>query len=535
VNPIALVNPGFDAPRQYPLMTMTNSINYQLNNDTFTSSVGDSFPGMVRYNTGRDVQCREASTTCAFPDQSANYKDLIGTARNPLGNYASNSADLLRGAFPFTIVSNAQVASSNGGTACSAVIDMVITEDVMISPSFFLSSVRQNAQGFFGLNNMNMSFNFFQGLGGKYWSHSKAPVITSGADTVRTEVDRIDIQFNNFSGQPFSFSESIPTIQLRFLTPSMLQKPQLLLGNSYNYAYYDQNQQTTAFGLIPYSATGSVQRSINSVTLSQIPTAVYIMVKPSSQALQNTCMLTDTFLQISQVNITFGNQSSILSGATQVQLYDMCIKNGLQNTSWAQFSGLPIQSSVLGDTYCGGGGPIKLLFGEDIYLPSDVSSGMANGNWQFSASITVANRDRSLSLDAIQMDCIVVFVTAGSMTIANSNVSHQIAVISAQDVLNAAELPGLNFRNFRDNESMIGGSFLESLGQFGSRINDYLKDTKLVSKVGSVLGAVGVPFAGTVGNVANVLGYGMDGGYTVGGQALSRQDMGRSLAGRSRH
>ena len=521
-----LVNSGFDAPRQFPLMTMTNSITMQLNNDTFQTNCGDSFSGLARYNTSRDVQCRENSTTAAYPDQSARFQDLIGTARNPLGNFGNSSADIQRGAFPFAVVTAVAVVPAVGaGTAATAIIDMVVTEDVMISPAFFLSSVQQNAQGFFGLNNINMSFNFFQGLGGKYWSHSPAPVITSGADTITTVVDSIAIQFNNFTGPAFSFSNSLPTLQLEYLTPNILQKPQLSIANAYNYAYYDVNQQNTNFGLIPYSATGTTQKSINSITLSQIPTAVYLMVKPKSQTLQNNCQLTDSFLQIVNVNIQFNNQSGILSTASQVQLYDIAIKNGLQNCSWAQFSGLPIQSSVLGTTYCGGGAPLKLVFGEDIYLAANESAGMANSNYQFSCTLTIANRDSSLSLDAVDMDCYAVFVTAGSMTIANSNVSHQVAVISASDVLNANEQPSLNMRNFRNDQSIIGGNFMDTLGNWGNKINDFLKQSKIISTVGKILP---LPYASQVGQVADVLGYGQ-GGYNVGGAHMGKQQLRKSL------
>lgn len=38
--------------------------------------------------------------------------------------------------------------------------------------------------------------------------------------------------------------------------------------------------------------------------------------------------------------------------------------------------------------------------------------------------------------------------------------------------------------------------------------NNFLKNSKLVSTVGSALGAAGVPFASQIGSVAGALGYG---------------------------
>jgi hypothetical protein len=51
---------------------------------------------------------------------------------------------------------------------------------------------------------------------------------------------------------------------------------------------------------------------------------------------------------------------------------------------------------------------------------------------------------------------------------------------------------------------MRGGSLRSILGG----VNKFLRRTKLVSRVGSALGAVGVPYAGSVGSVAGSLGYG---------------------------
>ena len=525
-----LLNAGYDAPRQYPLMTMINTISCQLNNDTVTSTVGDAFAGLVKYNTTRDIQNRESSTTAAYPDQSANYIDLIGTARNPLGNYGNSSADIQRGAFPFKVVTNGVVVPATGaGTAATAIVDMVVTEDLMISPMYFNGHASKDHQGFVGLNNINLALNFFQGLGGKFFSHCPGSIHTSGADTVMSNVTNIAIQFNNFSGPAFSFSEAQPTLQMKYLTPNLLQRPMPSIQDTYTYQYYDQNMQPTDISAVPYSATGVTQVNMNSVTLPQIPTAVYLFVKPRSQILQNRCDLTDTFLNIHNVNITFGNQSSILSTFSQVQLFDIAIKNGYVGT-WEQFSGLPLQNGAfLGTTgtaqFCGGGAPLKLMFGEDIYLPSSDCSGMANGNYQFNCSMQISNRNASGAWDAVPLSIYAVFVTAGSLTISNSNVSHQVAIISASDVLNAAEQPNLSLMNYRSDPSVIGGGdWMESLGNFGSKVNNFLKDSKIISTVGSLIPH---PLAQTIATGARAVGYGMDecGGYSIGGKAMNKKQL----------
>ena len=43
---------------------------------------------------------------------------------------------------------------------------------------------------------------------------------------------------------------------------------------------------------------------------------------------------------------------------------------------------------------------------------------------------------------------------------------------------------------------------------FLGKANNFLKNSKLVSTVGSALGAAGIPFASQIGSVAGALGYG---------------------------
>ena len=56
---------------------------------------------------------------------------------------------------------------------------------------------------------------------------------------------------------------------------------------------------------------------------------------------------------------------------------------------------------------------------------------------------------------------------------------------------------------------MRGGSILGFLG----KANNFLRSSKLVSTVGSALGAAGLPFASQIGSVAGRLGYGRKRGY----------------------
>ena len=51
---------------------------------------------------------------------------------------------------------------------------------------------------------------------------------------------------------------------------------------------------------------------------------------------------------------------------------------------------------------------------------------------------------------------------------------------------------------------MRGRGFMDFL----SKANGFLRNSKLISSVGSALGSAGVPFASQIGSVAGSLGYG---------------------------
>src|SRR4051794_6650078 len=52
-----------------------------------------------------------------------------------------------------------------------------------------------------------------------------------------------------------------------------------------------------------------------------------------------------------------------------------------------------------------------------------------------------------------------------------------------------------------------GGSFFSSIGNALSNAHNFIKSNRIISTVGSALGAVGVPYAGALGRGGGPLGY----------------------------
>ena len=58
-------------------------------------------------------------------------------------------------------------------------------------------------------------------------------------------------------------------------------------------------------------------------------------------------------------------------------------------------------------------------------------------------------------------------------------------------------------RKLGKRRAMRGRGFMDFLG----KANSFLKNSKLISTVGSALGAAGVPYASTIGDAAGAFGY----------------------------
>jgi hypothetical protein len=81
----------------------------------------------------------------------------------------------------------------------------------------------------------------------------------------------------------------------------------------------------------------------NYIQFQSNPHRVYISVSISNN--NKTWNMPESFFPITNVNITWGNKTGILSTLTQKDLYLICIKNGLKQ-SWPKFYGRAINTYV---------------------------------------------------------------------------------------------------------------------------------------------------------------------------------------------
>ena len=519
-----LINPSYDAPRAFPIANILETIQLTLNNTAVTYNCADTIQALLRCNVGVDLQDGSYSTTPTYMDQSQQYADLGGSSRSPLALYTDgiDKTCMQRGGFPYFIVGNQTMG--DGTTVVTTVVDMVFCEPLFISPLFF---GKGNQQGFYNLTAMDLTLNFISSsqIGNRVWSH----INSYGGSAVNT-ITNIAVQIPNGGVLTPAFTpflETQPLLLIRYVTPknNMVISPNMPI----TYPYYDVARYITSWSTI--NSGVSTTMTANNIQLNSIPHRILVYVRNQNQTLQSSSVFSDTYFQIKAMNVQFMNRAGLLSSASPYELYQMSKKNGL-NMNWTQWSGGPVSNSALGVT--GSFSPIPTIGGVVIINPS-LDFGLApleaNGKMEqimLQFQLTVQN----ISANPITPEIYIVIIQEGTFTIRGLGSSEtQIGVISSRDILDASKSPFVNFHDIMDPE---GGDFWTGLKNFGSKINDFLKNTKIISRVAaSPLGTLadvalfgGVPVSKGVALASHVAGYGEGGELvTVGGKRMSRHQL----------
>ena len=448
---------------------------------------------LTHFNTDIKLHNRDYSLTPCYQDQSQAYTDLgAGNVRNPLSGYQNglHQADMQRGAFPFTIVQN---------TANQAVVDMVICEPLFLSPYFWGCG---DAAGFYNVTTMDFNLTFLSNAN-RFWSH----VNIAGSNAV-TNIQAVFSNFTSAFVTPFTYTaENQPVMLFKYITPD---ETQILSPNMpITYPYFDVQRYPLNFpgnGAIGAGVTLDVPS--NNLQLNSIPRMMYIYARTQNQDLYTAgsgASLTDTYLSLENINITFANYTGLLSSASKFQLYQIAAKNGC-GMNWTQWSGERVNPTTwtvntLPSQYGTIGSIMAIEFATDLGLPSDMAPGL-QGQFQ----LQVIGRFKNNSNASINATLFIVIVSEGSFTIPGLNsATRQLGVITKADVLNAQSKPGVDYDEIRESQYGGEGNFLSNLKKFGSKINDFLKKSKIISSVAS---AIPHPIAQTIGSVAKNIGYG---------------------------
>jgi len=434
-----LLQGGYDAPRFLALQNIITSVNVTINNASVSLETFEIIPAIMHYMTNEELR-KFFSTSTSYCDQSQEYVQLAGTNRNPLNTYWDTFTDTInaRGCIETSAFTNSNVAAD---------ITFICTEPLYISPLLYTS---QSDKGFIGMQTLTVNVNWASDLT-YIWSHCPGPYEAAG-------------------GTLNSLTVTIGQPKLLIKTASLPLLERLPESINYNFSKFDKFILNTG----SWAAGQTRTISSNSAVLNQIPEKIYVFLRRSNNI--RTFRDTDTFLKISNINITLNSTTGILSSASFEQLYEMSVRNGL-NMSFTQFGAGSVFSVGSTDVTIGGiGSIVAMVPGLDWGLQHDDIAMGLGGTYNFQVKLTAQNINFVNAISDVTLYIIAVY--SGAFTISNLQAMQNISIISKEDILDASRSPHLNFNDIMGNTLSYGGKLdlWGDIKRFGEKAIKWVKE-----------------------------------------------------------
>lgn len=487
-----LIQNPYNAFRQMPIHSVISNLQLTLNNTKMTIESSEVVHEMMcYYDDEKDLE--NFSLSPAYPDQSQEYSELANlTNRNPLAQWGEkNSGAPFRGGFPYTAISN----PVNGTVAY---VEATLCEPLMISPLLFGG---MNGKGLIGVQNMSVQLNLDANLS-RMWS-----LAAGSGSTITSITVSITAQ---------------PSLLFKYISPS----PTMELPKSVEYELQNVETYVSELGASQAPGTAYLMNSSN-IQLNVVPS--HLMIFAKERRGDRTYLTTDSWQSIESIDVSFANVSGILSGADKRELYKISKENGVKK-SWQEWCGEAMYIESGGNSVAkhGIGSVLCLKFGKDIALNDPSVSTGVPGTFNLSCRVNLKNQNPSRSISPALY---VVPIYAGVLTIKENQAIQQLAVISQNDVLNAAD--EADEEGAVDGASLEGGKFFGDVAKFARQALPYVRAARKVGqKVASVLPPTPQTQAIRTGlDIAEQVGLGrkQKGGVLVGGAKMSRSELRKAL------
>jgi hypothetical protein len=332
-------------------------------------------------------------------DYVQRYIDVSqGTNMNTLSNYKNSTrARFGKGTYDYTV---------NTISATAANVDVTFYEYMTLSP------MNYNGDEMPGLTNVtSLQLTFTLANLERMWAQANDNITTL----------QVSILESNCHFQELSF-------------PVYLNVPPVVTTS-----YTDIQRQTSSRNQL-IAAGASAQLSSNSYQLNTVPHSIIVYAKERESDIYASASSktnkTDSYGVIEKLEIQYNNQSAILSSASEVQLFQMSARNGV-DLSWQEFSGATKELSGTANTLptniplCGS--LVCLSFGKDISAndPTAIPGVSINSNFQVRATVRNPNNN---GID-IYYDLTVLYVYEGILSIAPGQAYKYVSLLTKDETL----------------------------------------------------------------------------------------------------
>ena len=530
----------------FPLHSCVSTMTATINDTTSVINTSDVLVELLRMVNQKKNRLQR--TTPTMLDKYAVYDETAAASNNPISNYnqASDYDNMPNGAFWDVVFTDAagSVLSGNGfyaegtgqdiryfngvpvlggigvgggagalKTSYTLFVRFRATEKLVLSP-FIFSEECGDETGLFGINNIQFVMNFKQ-------PSKLLRLIPNYPLPTDAGATRAISNITYRTSAPWQDA----TMNCLFITPSL----DLRLPPKSVVPYLEYPRYLTAFPNQTIVNGATFQAQSNTIVLPQIPDMLIIYAKATSRdtaaappavfASIDAPQFGDFYLPPSKISINFDNYSGLLSSHTTEQLYNASVDAGLEmdwNTWNGRGYGSPLASPQSGRVSAVGGF-LCLRFGIDIPLQASQAAGVI-GNYTLQYNVDIRNTSgkdiQGLTLYTLCVNSGFFETQAGSSRIVKGPITESdvINTTAGADALTRSQL-----------ERMVGGSFWSKLGTALNKAKDVLLMPEVRKMVKQGARSSGIPLLQKGADLAEKLGYGMDGGAMTGGVSTGGQ------------
>lgn len=548
-----------------------NNVTVDFDGVSYSSTISEWYPYLSFLWRDEDsLRLYDSTSAATLPSNRPIYID--GSKNNVLSSYNDQPYDTIpsSGSFPKTILAlypgtiTTTAAAPTTDTPAYAKVVFHMSECIPISPFITTSNSEALDAGFLGISNIKLKFTFGNSLFERCMRLNR---FTSTSCLISTEQSTYTA-----GGNPVY---SIPVLTGPILTSSGFLNTTILpsancscsldnfsavlsfytlpltvdIPQSVNYSWNQINYFTGSTALIPArvnAAAGGLQLTSTSYQLSSIPNAVFIAVVPFDKSnlyfnstgapAVNNVFTQSTFdlftFPITNINITYANQTGILSSATADQLYQYSLRNGLRwiNYGMSGMSGDLIPSS---DGYeIPMGAPLILRFSKEIFTNDVTAAPNLSQNTQFQYTVNAINH----SLVAQNVKLLTCFIYEGILTLNQAaGAVFSSAVLSRQDIVSSDENDIIDENDLREPVQTAGSGLWSGIRKFGKKAYRVIKSKPFRNALNEILevGSEAYPALGKVKNITDAAYNTMDSmdkgsGYSAG-RLLNQNQLGSGM------
>jgi hypothetical protein len=479
-------------PRACMVGSSASAIELRLNGSATSTSIND-YACIYPHITRNEDIARFSSEMPFQKDNLAVYQGAqpysvpiaggasVSDARSPFAAYGTNPLIPTRGSFVWTQLVNAQVIA---GTANSvSVYQLNVTEQLMISPIVW-GELMDKCAGLTNINNLILNIRF-----------ADVNRMVSSQNPNNDNFLYVTTQSSVTIPQGGTFAAGsnyqTPTLLVEYITQDPILAAKAPATVVYDYSLLQPFISTAGTWL--NTTVDNAQFTAQSLRLASIPSRLYIFARPSKSALSTPVlaqMTPDTFLRIKNLKINFNNRINLFATYDESDLYNMSVKNGLQDS----FNDWKFQS----------GSVCIVDIAKDIGLDASETTGQANvySTLQVSATLSASPIAYAGLATGLQYDFYILVEQPGKAFISASECQFILTGPSASTVLELTSNLDNKVDAFDLEGKGVGGSFMGSVGRLFKSGLDAVKNvnpesvSKGVQMAQSALSSLGLGVAG---------------------------------------